>query len=49
MFPTVCALVGAWDYDIAAELEIVDWTSQLQRLLDTVATDGPEIVLDPEV
>ena len=49
MFPTVCALVGVWDYDIADQLDVVDWTAQLQQLLDEVAAKGPDVVLDLEV
>jgi len=49
MFPTVCALVGIWEYDTATELKVVDWTHQLQTLLDQAAKKGPEMLFDPDL
>ena len=49
MFPTVCTLVGMWRYEIADQIEVVDWTSELQGLVDRAASEGPGFLLDPEL
>jgi len=47
MYTTVCSLLSLWRHLTADRLEIEDVTGQVQELLDLVAEQGPDVMLDP--
>ena len=46
MYTTVCSLLGIWRLLTAKRIKIMDTTAEVQALLDEVAADGPEVILD---